>query len=239
MTPVLSVFTVNWLVLRLNRQWLAHALRGHAGGRLLDVGCGTQPYCSLEAAHCSTRIGLESDRVRYRASPPAVWGSALRLPFREGSFDTVVSSQVLEHVPEPGLMMAEMARVLRPGGSLIVTAPHIWGVHEEPEDYFRFTSYGLRYLARKAGLVPLWTRAMAGYWVTVGARFCYYLQRFERHHMSLLVRPVYAAVQLVTWGLDSLHRVESDAWNHILVARKPEAASRKESGEATCHRAPK
>ena len=73
------------------------------------------------------------------------------LPFGDRSFETVFSSQVLEHVPEPWRMVEDMARVLKPGGHLILTAPHIWGLHEVPHDYFRFTSYGLQHLARRAG----------------------------------------------------------------------------------------
>jgi SAM-dependent methyltransferase len=221
MTGPSSPFSPNWLVLRLCRMCVAQALAQYAAGRLLDVGCGAQPYVEEQSARARPCIGLERDRERYAETPPGVWGSALDLPFRDQSFDTVFSSQVLEHVPEPGHMLAEMARVLRAGGVLIVTAPHIWGLHEEPDDYFRFTPYGLRYLARRAGLEPLETRAMGGYWVTTGARFCYYLARFHRRGMGVLLRPLYAAVQIAALGLDRLHRVESDAWNHLMVARKP------------------
>ena len=218
-----SPFSVNWLVHKLNRQHIAAALRDHAGGRLLDVGCGCRPYAALLNAHARSCTGLESDRRRYARVPPDVWGSAASLPCKDSSFDTVFSSQVLEHVPEPARMISEMGRVLRPGGLLILTAPHIWGIHEEPHDYFRFTRYGLDHLTRKAGLQTLSVRSMAGYWVTAGARFCYYLQHFEKVGAAFLVRPLYALVQFLAWGLDRLHRVESDAWNFILVARKPGA----------------
>jgi len=128
---------------------------------------------------------------------------------------------VLEHVPEPAQLLGEAGRVLRNGGHLVLTAPHIWGVHEEPHDYYRFTGFGLAHLARRAGLEPVEVRPLAGYWVTAGARFCYYLQHFERGPLALLVRPLYAGVQLAAWLLDRLHRVEGDAWNFLLVARKP------------------
>ena len=220
-----SPFAVNWLVLRINRRQVAGAAARHARGRLLDVGCGTRPYARELAAHTTRCIGLERDRERYAAGRPEVWGSGLALPFGGGSFDTVFAAQVLEHVSEPAQMVAEIARVLRPGGCLILTAPHIWGVHEEPDDYFRFTGYGLAHLARRAGLEPLYARPMAGYWVTAGARFCYYLQQFEKVGLGLLMRPLYALVQLTALLLDRLHRVESDAWNFILVAQKPVAGS--------------
>jgi SAM-dependent methyltransferase len=215
-------FSPNWLVLRIARQHVCQAVAQWARGRVLDVGCGAQPYAGLFAGRADAYIGLEPDQRRYAATPPRVWGSALDLPFGAGSFDTVFSSQVLEHLPEPAQALAEMARVLRPGGYLILTAPHIWGVHEVPHDYFRFTGYGLEYLARKAGLQVVEVRAMAGYWVTAGARFCYYTRRFERSLLIPVVRLLHALVQLTAWGLDRLHRVESDAWNWLLVARQGE-----------------
>lgn len=216
-----SLLSVNWLVLRLHREHLARAIGAHAAGRLLDVGCGRQPYVSLLKEQVRQYIGIEVDRQRYVATPPQVWGSGLCLPFRDRSFETVLCAQVLEHVPEPARMLEEISRVLRPGGHLILTAPHIWGIHEEPHDYFRFTGYGLAYLARRAGMEAVRVQPLAGYWVTAGARLCYYLQHFEKPGLGLLVRLFYALVQSAAWGLDRLHRVESDAWNFLLVARRP------------------
>jgi SAM-dependent methyltransferase len=208
-------------VLRIHRRHVLEALGAHGRGRLLDVGCGSRPYAPEPGIRVDRWVGLERDRERYAGQPPEVWGSALELPFGAGSFDTVFSSQVLEHVPEPAQMVAELARVLKPGGHLILTAPHVWGVHEEPDDYFRFTGYGLAHLARRAGLEVVGVRPMAGYWVTAGARFCHYLQHFEKVGLTIAVRPAYAAVQLLAAALDRVHRVESDAWNFLLVARKP------------------
>lgn len=217
----LSPFSVNWLVLRLHRQAVAAAATEFARGRLLDVGCGRRPLADELGRHADRCLGVEVDRRRYADAPPDLWGSGLELPFRDGTFDTVFSSQVLEHVPEPGRMISEMARVLRPTGHLIVTAPHMWGVHEEPEDYFRFTGYGLAWLARRAGLEPVLVRPLAGYWVTAGARLCHYLRQFEKVGLKPLLGPVYLLVQVVALALDRLHRVESDAWCFLLVARRP------------------
>ncbi len=219
--PGSSPFAADWMVHRLCRRWVERALAQFGRGMLLDVGCGARPYLDLQRAHATACIGLEADRARYRCSPPSVWASALALPFADRSFDTVFSSQVLEHVPEPGRMLAEMTRVLRRGGHLIVTAPHMWGVHEEPHDYFRFTRFGLAYLARRAGAEPVRIEAMAGYWVTAGARFCQYLDRLRRHRLGPPVAATCAVVQLLCLSLDRLHRVEGDTWNYLLVARRP------------------
>ncbi len=208
------VFTKNWLVRRIARQHVAGAVR-YGRGRMLDVGCGGQPYRDLFAPAVSSCVGVD------RGPGPHVQGDAQALPFRAGAFDTVLCSQVLEHLPEPGDAVAEMARVLKPGGRLILTAPHIWGIHEEPHDYFRFTRYGLAYLMERAGLEGVEVRAMAGYWVTAGARFCYYLEAFERGLLKPFIRVAYGLVQVCAMVLDRLHRVEGDTWNYLAVGKKP------------------
>lgn len=220
-----SPFSVSWLVHRIARQYIAAAATRHAKGLLLDIGCGLRPYEQLLLGYASSYLGLESDRGRYRTTPPDLWGSGLSLPLRSESTDTVVAFQVLEHVPDPAQLFAESSRVLKPGGCLIVAAPHIWGVHEEPEDYFRFTGYGLAHLSRQAGLRVDSVMAMAGYWVTAGTRLCYYLQHFEKIGLVFLLRPLYALIQVGAMILDRLHRVEGDTWNFILVASKTDGGA--------------
>jgi SAM-dependent methyltransferase len=190
---------------------------------MLDVGCGRQPYRDLFALAVSSCVGLD------RRGDPDVKGDAQALPFREGSFDTILCSQALEHLPEPGRALAEMGCVLRAGGHLILTAPHIWGIHEEPHDYYRFTRYGLRHLMQQAGLEVVEVRAMAGYWVTAGARFCYYLEAFERGPVKPVVRLGYFLVQVLAMSLDRIHRAEGDTWNYLAVGRKPGPKNPQES----------
>ncbi len=183
--PDRTPFSVNWLVTLIHARHVARAVRACAGGRLLDVGCGTRPFADLLEAHSDRSLGIEIDRGRFGLksnsaegmiacsggeqpmSLPDAWASGLHLPFHDGSFDTAVSFQVLEHVPQPARMLAEITRVLRPGGVLVLTAPHIWGIHEEPHDYYRFTPYGLRYLAETVGLRVHSVVPLAGFWVTM------------------------------------------------------------------------
>ncbi|MBE1547963.1 SAM-dependent methyltransferase [Mycobacterium sp. OAS707] len=84
------------------------------------------------------------------------------------SFDVVVLSDVLEHISEPALLMSEIARILKPGGRLLLNVPFIYWIHEGPYDYYRYTRFALDRLARQAGLevvdlVPLggWIEVMA------------------------------------------------------------------------------
>lgn len=119
--------------------------------RVLDVGAGEAPYAEL-FAH------TEYVTLDWEASPHAgargamVIGSADAIPLDSGSFDAVVLTQVLEHVRRPAVVMAEIARVLRPGGRLFATVPLAWELHEEPHDYWRFTAHALGMLLEDAGM---------------------------------------------------------------------------------------
>lgn len=116
----------------------------YAKGKLLDIGCGKKPYLPIFKNRVESYVGLD-------LKGGDVCGSALALPFPNNSFETVFSSQVLEHVTDHFLMIREAYRVLKPNGYLIMTAPLFWCLHEEPNDYFRFTKYGLKLILEKAG----------------------------------------------------------------------------------------
>ena len=71
-----------------------------------------------------------------------------------GDYHLVISGQVLEHVPNPFRLTAEMARMLRPGGTLILTAPWKWAIHRHPLDCWRILPDGMRALFKEADLRP-------------------------------------------------------------------------------------
>jgi len=129
---------------------LADAARRHLGdfrGRVVDVGCGTSPYKAYLAEDVDY-VGVD------RAAGPHVQARAdmAALPFASASFDGALCTEVLEQSPRPWAIVAELARVLRPGGRLYITAPFDWHFVDEPYDYFRFTTHGLRALLESAGL---------------------------------------------------------------------------------------
>jgi SAM-dependent methyltransferase len=215
-----SLFSKNWLIHRIGRRHIEEASR-FARGSLLDVGCGQKPYYVAYSRRVESYVGMDLPR-RVRGNPGTdVYGDALNLPFKDGAFHTVVSFQVMEHVKEPWIMAREIARVLAPGGHAVVSAPHMWGLHEVPHDYFRFTEYGLRHLLESSGLEVVFVRAMAGYWVTAGTRFCYYLDSIKKRLLAPVFGLTFFVVQSVCLFLDRIHRLESDTWNYIAIGRKP------------------
>ena len=145
------------------------------------------------------------------------------LPFRAGAFDAALNVVTLEHLPEPGLALAEIARTLTPGGRLLLAAPHEWEVHQAPHDYFRYTRYGLQHLLEKAGLEPIEIRAVGGYFRLVARRLLNGLQFFTGGARWLGFVP--AAIALVPLALilpflDTLDRERNFTLGYICMARK-------------------
>lgn len=120
-------------------------------GRVLDVGCGTKPYKSL-FSYADEYVGLEIDSKenRERSSAEYFYDGKI-FPFESATFDGVVLNQVFEHVFNPEEFMQEVTRVLRKDGVLLMTVPFVWDEHEQPYDYARYSSFGIRYLLSQHG----------------------------------------------------------------------------------------
>ncbi len=117
----------------------------------LDVGCGEKPYKNLfdKVRYVGMEV-LESGNKSVSKRHDLLYDGK-RFPIRSEAVEGVICTQVLEHVPEPTEIVLEMYRVLEPGGCLILTAPFIWEEHEQPYDFMRFSSYGIRSLLEGAG----------------------------------------------------------------------------------------
>ena len=132
------------------------------GELVLDAGAGRAPYRSLFAhARYETADFLAVKDKKYTA-PDYVCDLA-EIPVEDARFDHVILTQVLEHLPEPSRVLAELHRVLRPGGTLWLTAPLFYAEHERPYDFFRYTQFGLRRLLEGAGFEVLEIDWMEGY----------------------------------------------------------------------------
>jgi SAM-dependent methyltransferase len=128
-------------------------LAREASGRVLDLGAadgwarahvpGASDYVSLD--YPATAVAMYGVR-------PDIFGTATCLPFRDGSFATVLLLDVLEHVPDPESALAEVARVLAPGGRLLLTVPFLYPIHDDPYDFQRYTRNGLRVVLERSGL---------------------------------------------------------------------------------------
>ena len=115
-------------------------------GDLLDVGCGEMPYRSFLPEDVRyTGIDVpQADAFAMQGNDEVIPFDGLSIPFPDARFDTVLCTEVLEHSPEPLTLLAEMERVLKPGGTLIATVPFSARVHYAPYDFHRFTKYALK-----------------------------------------------------------------------------------------------
>lgn len=122
----------------------------YAKGRLLDAGAGRLTHKMMLVLLVDSYLGLD----KFIAHPELDLTADLLkgLPFKDESFDTVFCSQVLEHLSDPKRALGEMARILKKEGHLILSAPHLSYIHGAPEDFFRFTCYGLKALIEEVGL---------------------------------------------------------------------------------------
>lgn len=140
------------------------ALRTHARGRLLDAGCGDVPHFGLYRDLVTEVVCVDWPGSSHGRRHVDAWLDLSRpLPLAAGQFDTVLLADVLEHLPYPAALLAEVERVLAPDGTLLAMVPFLYWVHEAPHDYFRYTEYALRRLCTDAGLAVHSVQAYGGY----------------------------------------------------------------------------
>lgn len=151
-------FTPGWPGLLLNpfyfaRRGLAEAMQEffpRLNGSVLDVGCGRKPYRHLVPA--TRYVGLDLDTPELRELGEAdLFYLGGTIPVPAESFDAVICSQVLEHIFTPAEFLTEIRRVLRPDGLLLLTTPFVWDEHSQPDDFGRYSSFGLRHVLESAG----------------------------------------------------------------------------------------
>ncbi len=129
---------------------------GACHGRILDVGAGESPWRDLLVNAQYVGLDVEAaDEFGMRRKPDIIYYDGNKIPFPDGSFDHVLCVEVLEHVPDPAAFLAELVRVLRKDGSLIMTVPWSARLHHVPHDYGRFTRFGLERTMTHAGFTNI------------------------------------------------------------------------------------
>ncbi len=138
------------------------------GERVLDAGAGEAPYRLLFRG--ARYVGLDDGRgdPRWDYTGLNVSGDLLAMPLASASFDHVICTETLEHLSDPQGFLVEVARVLRPGGHLHLSAPLSFKEHQQPHDYFRYTRYGLALLLERAGFEAVSVEPEGGYFRYLG-----------------------------------------------------------------------
>lgn len=221
-----------------NRIRLDDTIRKRAGcarGVLLDVGCGLKPYEIDFAPFVRKHFGLEYfPESGYRGNRADVAGDASCLPFADATIDTILCTEVLEHVANPEKAIEEFSRVLAPGGIAITTAPFFYPVHDS-HDFFRYTDKGLAAMMKRHGLEVVEVTSLSGGGVTLALMFNLYWYELGflwtkwLYPIGLIFRPLlWLAIGFVNclgWLLERLVPARQMAFNHMTVARKRPARS--------------
>lgn len=211
-------------------------LRRYARGDVIDLGCGTMPFREIIADQVCTYDSLDREaRVEGVTYLGDIEDMAMVPSAR---YDAALCLEVLEHLPHPDRALHEMARILRPGGWLVLSVPHLSRLHEEPHDYYRFTTHALRMLLQEAGLEvetiihkggalsflghQVSTLLVASLWhVPVVRQVAWFVNKW------LITRPCYYLDRLID-------RSGTLALGYIAVARKPPVGPAS-GNAAVCH----
>jgi len=153
-----------------------------------------------------------------------VVGSAESIPFEDETFDSIVCTQVFEHLKNPQKAAAEISRVLKKGGSCLLTVPQVNELHSEPNDYFRYTKFGLEEIFSKAGLDILEYSQRGGFFTLLAQlkiRYC--IDRFNLYQriwgrLASKVFQLYGKVMMLLDKIDKskANRRHTIGWCFVL-----------------------
>lgn len=216
----INKLTSNWLIHKINNQSLARHLR-LLTGRVIDLGCGISPYRIDILQVAEEYIGVDwSNSYHDLSNVDVLINISGPLSLENECADTVVSFQVMEHLPEPGFFLSECYRILRSWGKLFITVPFNWHVHEAPYDYFRYTRHGLEYLLQQAGFIDILIEENTGFWQMWILKFNYHTARLARGPIKIFMIPIWFLGQVVSPVLDGIDRHPQETASYTVIAGK-------------------
>jgi SAM-dependent methyltransferase len=185
---------------------------------LVDFGCGDMPYRTLIEPHVGKYLGVDLE-MNTKAEHHIGFDSKTTLP--DNYADIILSNQVLEHVDTFQGYLQEAIRLLKPGGSIILTTHGYWFYHPTPNDYWRWTGAGLRKVVEAEGFEIVSFTGILG--LTASG-----LQLFQDGILFKLPKilvPVWAIImQTMIWLFDKIHsqaQRDRDGALYVVVAKKP------------------
>lgn len=207
----ISKRSANYLVYIYLFRDLKYAINKYAKGKVLDIGCGNKPYKSL----FNTESYIGCDVVQSSNQLVDVICEATNIPLESNTFETIFSTQTIEHVFEHDKMIAESYRLLKNDGIIILSGPMYWPHHEVPYDFFRFTKYGLEEVLKKNGFSVLEILPNGGKWALWGLVT---LQVFPKSISSL--KAIKWIINTLCFALDKKYPDFSTTSNFVIIAIK-------------------
>jgi len=172
------------------RSALLEKIREYApqlSGKLLDFGCGSKPYRSLfTSAADYTGLDVEGEGHSHVNEQVDVFYDGKKIPFDGETFDSVFSSEVVEHIFNIHEILPEINRVMKKGGKILITCPFVWNEHEVPVDYARYTQFALKHLLEKNGFAILVLDKSGDFTMTISQMRMVYLSEHFIPSLPLL-----------------------------------------------------
>jgi SAM-dependent methyltransferase len=190
-----------------------------SGSRVLDAGAGECQYAGHFKKHRYTSVDLGVGDAAWNYGTLDAVADLTALPFPGATFDACLNVVTLEHVRDPAAALAEMGRVLKPGGRLLLIVPHEWEVHQAPHDYFRYTRYGVAWLLDQAGFCEAEIRPVGGWFRLMSRRLLNGLQFFPGP-LIVIAAFFFAPLALVLPLFDSLDRERNFTLGYICTAKR-------------------
>lgn len=206
-------------------QDLIKAIKEYATGKVLDIGCGNKPYETLFKENITEYVGC--DVIQSDLNKVDVLCPANNIPLVDSIFDTIFSTQVIEHVEDHQGLIDEAFRLLKPSGCFILSGPFCWPLHEEPYDFFRFSKHGFKYILEKSGFEVIEIKANGGMWANAGLSLIHALEatKAKTFKMRVLISlyhrlKIKKKINKVFSRMDNSHFNEFNTINYVVVARK-------------------
>lgn len=178
----------------------------YMNGKMIDFGCGSKPYKSLFNVKEYIGVDFNGEGHSHENEQIDVFYDGHTLPFPDNFFDSVFSTEVFEHVFNLEEIIPEIKRVMKPGARILVTCPFAIPEHEQPNDYARYSSFGLKHLFEKNNFKVIEYEKVGNHFETImQLRIGFYdLVIFPKLDKLVFVRPLLEFILYPVYNISAL-----------------------------------
>jgi SAM-dependent methyltransferase len=188
------------LVADIIAKFYDHTIKKHVSGNLLDLGCGKVPLYEAYSPFIDDNFCVDWVNS-FHKNEFLDMSADLNAPIaiEDNRFDTIILSDVLEHIKEPKLLWNEMARIIKEEGTLIMNVPFFYWLHEEPFDYFRYTKHSLKQMANESGFEIIEIQSLGGVPEILADMIAKTIRRVPILGKSIVGKSISKMIQSLTW----------------------------------------
>lgn len=200
----------------------------YLNGKMMDLGCGSKPYKAI--IHVDEYIGVDfhGEGHSHQNEEIDFFYDGIKIPFENNTFDSILSTEVFEHVFNLPELLSEVNRVMKPDGTLLITCPFIIAEHEAPNDFARYTSFGIKHMLNNAGFEIIKYKKIGTSFEAVMQVFISYLESYVISKLNFFkpLKWIFGTflicfANISTVILNEILPKRQDAFlNHIILCKK-------------------